>query len=226
MDKYILVTSKPWHKDLFKKLAEYKKEIKWVLIDNENLFVLSELKKINPKKIFIPHWSKIIPKEIYNNYECILFHMTDLPFGRGGSPLQNLIINGYKKTKISAIRVEKGIDTGPIYLKRNLLLNGSARDIFLRASETIFEMIDEILKKGPYPIEQVGVPTYFKRRKPDQSNISNLDKLNTIYDYIRMLDCEGYPNACLELNGIVYEFYNVKKLNNKLESNVRIRSKK
>ena len=25
--------------------------------------------------------------------------MTDLPFGRGGSPLQNLIINGYKKTK-------------------------------------------------------------------------------------------------------------------------------
>ena len=210
MDKYILVTSKPWHKDLFKKLAEYKKEIKWVLIDNENLFVLSELKKINPKKIFIPHWSKIIPKEIYNNYECILFHMTDLPFGRGGSPLQNLIINGYKKTKISAIRVEKGIDTGPIYLKRNLLLNGSARDIFLRASETIFEMIDEILKKGPYPIEQVGVPTYFKRRKPDQSNISNLDKLNTIYDYIRMLDCEGYPNACLELNGIVYEFYNVK----------------
>ena len=226
MDKYILVTSKPWHKDLFKKLGEYKKEIKWVLIDNENLFVLSELKKINPKKIFIPHWSKIIPKEIYNNYECILFHMTDLPFGRGGSPLQNLIINGYKKTKISAIRVEKGIDTGPIYLKRNLLLNGSARDIFLRASETIFEMIDEILKKGPYPIEQVGVPTYFKRRKPDQSNISNLDKLNTIYDYIRMLDCEGYPNACLELNGIVYEFYNVKKLNNKLESNVRIRSKK
>ena len=226
MDKYILVTSKPWHKDLFKKLAEYKKEIKWVLIDNENLFVLSELKKINPKKIFIPHWSKIIPKEIYNNYECILFHMTDLPFGRGGSPLQNLIINGYKKTKISATRVEKGIDTGPIYLKRNLLLNGSARDIFLRASETIFEMIDEILKKGPYPIEQVGVPTYFKRRKPDQSNISNLDKLNTIYDYIRMLDCEGYPNACLELNGIVYEFYNVKKLNNKLESNVRIRSKK
>ena len=119
----------------------------------------------------------------------------------------------------------KGIDTGPIYLKRNLLLNGSARDIFLRASETIFEMIDEILK-GPYPIEQVGVPTYFKRRKPDQSNISNLDKLNTIYDYIRMLDCEGYPNACIELNGIVYEFYNVKKINNKLESNVRISSKK
>jgi methionyl-tRNA formyltransferase len=226
MDKYVLVTSKTWHKGLFEKLTKYKKEIKWILIDNENLFILTELKKINPKKIFIPHWSKIIPKEIYNNYECILFHMTDLPFGRGGSPLQNLIVNGCKKTKISAIRVKKGIDTGPIYLKRDLLLNGSANDIFLRASKTIFEMIIEIIKKAPFPIEQVGIPTYFKRRNPDQSNISSLDKLNTIYDYIRMLDCEGYPNAYIELNGIVYEFYNVKKLNNKLESNVRIKFKK
>ena len=140
--------------------------------------------------------------------------------------MQNLIINGHNKTKISAIRVEKGIDTGPIYLKRNLLLNGSAAEIFLRASETIFEMINEIIKKTPFPIEQEGVPTYFKRRKPDQSNISNLDNLNTIFDYIRMLDCEGYPNAYIELNGIVYEFFNVKKLNNKLESNVRIKFKK
>ena len=63
MDKYILVTSKPWHKDLFKKLAEYKKEIKWVLIDNENLFVLSELKKINPKKIFILIGQKLFLKK-------------------------------------------------------------------------------------------------------------------------------------------------------------------
>ena len=30
-------------------------------------------------------------QEIHENYKCIIFHMTDLPFGRGGSPLQNLI---------------------------------------------------------------------------------------------------------------------------------------
>ena len=226
MDKLVLLSNKKFHIKLFNKLKSYHENIGWIFLNDEESFTKENLEKIQPKKIFIPHWSKIIPEEIWNNYECVLFHITDLPFGRGGSPLQNLIIKGHKKTKISAIRVEKGIDTGPIYLKRNLLLKGSARDIFLRASETIFEMIDEILKKVPFPIEQVGVPTYFKRRKPDQSNINNLDKLNTIYDYIRMLDCEGYPNACIELNGIVYEFYNVKKLNNKLESNVRISSKK
>ena len=226
MDKLVLLSNKNFHFELFNKLKSYHENTKWVFINNEESFTKENLEKIQPKKIFIPHWSKIIPQEIWINYECILFHITDLPFGRGGSPLQNLIINGHNKTKISAIRVEKGIDTGPIYLKRNLLLKGSAGEIFLKASETIFEMINEIIKKAPFPIEQEGVPTYFKRRKPDQSNISNLDNLNTIFDYIRMLDCEGYPNAYIELNGIVYEFYNVKKLNNKLESNVRIKFKK
>jgi len=45
--------------------------------------------------------------------------MTDLPFGRGGSPLQNLIERGIKKTKISAIKVDGGIDTGDIFFKRD-----------------------------------------------------------------------------------------------------------
>ena len=43
--------------------------------------------------------------------------MTDLPFGRGGTPLQNLIVKGFDKTKISALKVTKGIDAGPNIFK-------------------------------------------------------------------------------------------------------------
>ena len=56
--------------------------------------------------------------------------MTDLPFGRGGSPLQNLITRGISKTKISALRCNEEIDAGPIYLKRPLSLHGSAEEIY------------------------------------------------------------------------------------------------
>ena len=38
-----------------------------------------------------------------------------------------------------------------------------------------------------------------------------------------MLDCEGYPNAFIELNGIKYEFTNVKKDNHLLKADVRIK---
>ena len=42
--------------------------------------------------------------------------MTDLPFGRGGSPLQNLIVRGYKETMLSAIKCVGEVDAGPIYI--------------------------------------------------------------------------------------------------------------
>jgi len=223
MKKYVLVTSKSWHKKLFDDLLEYFPKNQWILISDENSFSLIELKKIKPKFIFIPHWSKIIPSEIYLNFECILFHMTDLPYGRGGSPLQNLIIKGHKKTKISAIKVSKGIDEGPIYLKAPLDLNGTAFDIFKRSSEVMYKMIIEIIENSIYPKPQKGQPTIFKRRHPKESDISDLNSIDKIYDYIRMLDCEGYPNAFIEFNNIKYEFHNVKNNNNYLEANVRIK---
>ena len=51
----------------------------------------AQLEASNPDFVFFPHWSWKIPPSIYENYNCVVFHMTDLPFGRGGSPLQNLI---------------------------------------------------------------------------------------------------------------------------------------
>lgn len=186
---------------------------KWVYVDNKDdlkYLTLNE-KKIN--KIYVPHWSYKIPESIYNKYEVILFHMTDLPFGRGGSPLQNLIKLGYEKTKVSAIRVTDGIDEGPIYLKRSLSLNGSAKQIFNRTSSIITNMILKINENKLIPKPQLGEPIYFKRRTPDQSKICDLNSIKEIYDHIRMLDCEGYPKAFLEFERYRFEFENVRLKN-------------
>ena len=43
--------------------------------------------------------------------------MTDLPYGRGGSPLQNLIKKNHKSTMLSAIECQDNLDSGDIYLK-------------------------------------------------------------------------------------------------------------
>ena len=50
------------------------------------------LAQIKPDFVFFPHWSWLIPEEIHSRFDCVIFHMTDLPYGRGGSPLQNLIV--------------------------------------------------------------------------------------------------------------------------------------
>ncbi len=220
----IVLSEKPWHIELFEKLKIEFNEITWTLINNKFDFNVNTLSTLKPDIIFIPHWSHIISETIYNKYECILFHMTDLPYGRGGSPLQNLIIRKHKKTKISAIKVNNGIDKGDIYLKSDLDLKGSAKEIFSRSSIVIYYMILEILNKNPKPVSQVGKITTFKRRTPSQGSLLKLTSLDQIYDYIRMLDCEGYPNAFIENLKVKFEFYNAKydKENNLIDANVRI----
>ena len=42
--------------------------------------------QFQPDYIFLPHWSYLLSGEITNNWNCVVFHMTDLPYGRGGSP--------------------------------------------------------------------------------------------------------------------------------------------
>lgn len=226
MAKYIILSEKEWHKNLFDNL---KNNIagNWLLIDSKENFNLKALEVFNPSKIFIPHWSYIIPSEIYENYECIVFHMTDLPFGRGGSPLQNLIERGFKTTKIAAIKVEKGLDTGDVYLKSEMSLNGTAREIFENSSLIVEKMIAEIIAEDIKPTPQVGEVTEFKRRKPEESNLIHLSDVEKVYDYIRMLDCDGYPHAYIETSFMKIEFTNASFDSNKkiINANVRITKK-
>jgi methionyl-tRNA formyltransferase len=221
---YIILSEKSWNQDLVRNLSCKSNQINWVLISSKDDFNNDNLKKINPDKIFIPHWSYLIPDKIYNNFECIVFHMTDLPYGRGGSPLQNLIIRGHKHTKISAIRVVKELDAGPIYLKKDLILKGSAQEIFDLANEVVKDMIIEIVKTKPVPIKQEGKPTLFKRRKPSMSNMNDLESLDEVYDFIRMLDADGYPNAFLETEKLKFEFTDANfKNKNEIIATVKIK---
>lgn len=221
-ETYLILSEKTWHNNFANKLSCLYKDYKFIHIKNKKYFNVDNLQKISPKKIFIPHWSYIIPQEIYNNFDCVVFHMTDLPYGRGGSPLQNLIVRGHKKTKISALKVEKELDAGDVYLKKNLNLDGTAQNIFYRASEIVLDMIKEIIDKNITPIKQEGEIVKFNRRTPKMSNISDLTSLEQIYDYIRMLDCEGYPKAYIDFGEFRIEFSAADYNKNQIKADVRI----
>jgi methionyl-tRNA formyltransferase len=137
--------------------------------------------------------------------------------------LQNLIVRGHKKTKISALKVEEDLDAGPIYLKKDMHLDGSADEIFKRASGIIKEMIEEIIEDKIKPVPQNGDPVIFKRRVPAESNLKDVSSVTDAYDYIRMLDAEGYPHAFAETEFLRFEFNDaVISENGELKANVRI----
>ena len=66
-------------------------------------------------------------------------------------------------------------------------------------------MITILIKKLPKPKKQLGKIYYFNRRKPEESNISNLKSLNKVYDYIRMLDTgvKNYPLAFVSTSNLL-----------------------
>lgn len=160
----------------------------------------------NVRRIYFIHWSDKVPDEITTKYECVNFHMTDLPFGRGGSPLQNLILEGHDETVLTAIRMNDELDAGPIYLKRRLPLHGSAEAAYARAGRLAAQMIEEIDASGLQPVPQEGAPSHFRRRRPEQSEIPPGLSLSAVHDFIRMLDAPGYPHAFISHGSLRLEF--------------------
>ena len=215
--KYIIITKEIWDKKNFNKI-------------DKKIFVLNKIdnvkiKKINPNIIFFIHWSKLIKESLFNKYLCIQFHSSDLPKGRGGSPIQNQILLNLNKTKLSAFKVSKNLDSGPTCMKKNLSLKGSALDIFRRMETTSVQMIKKIIiKKNISFINQKGKPTYFKRRKENDSeiNFKNIFNIKELYNFCRMLDAPGYPNAFIQLNKYKFSFNNVRMHRNKINAKVEI----
>jgi methionyl-tRNA formyltransferase len=164
------------------------------------------LARINPAFVFVPHWSWLIPAEVYERFECVMFHMTDLPYGRGGSPLQNLIQHGHKDTRLTAFKCTGELDAGPVYLRRPLSLAGSAEEILRRASALMEHMIVDIVERRPIPTAQVGDAVIFKRRVPAESNMASVHELNGVFDFVRMLDADGYPRAFLDIGALHLQF--------------------
>lgn len=220
---YILATSKPWHKSQALKLLPDATNFLWA----HDAKQLSELvsKESNIRYIFFLHWNWMVPETLWKNYECVCFHMTDVPYGRGGSPLQNLIVRGHKNTKLTALKMINEMDAGPVYTKRDLSLEGTAEDIYLRAGALSFEIIKWMIVTQPEPVPQMGEPVVFKRRRPAQSELPVAGDLTAVYDHIRMLDAPTYPLAFVKHGDFVIEFSNAEVKGDEITASVRIHKK-
>jgi methionyl-tRNA formyltransferase len=183
------------------------------------------LQAMAPDWVFFTHWSWKIPPQIYQTHRCVIFHMTDVPYGRGGSPMQNLIARGHTSTKLSALVCTDEIDSGDVYLKRDLDLSGTADEILARAGQVMADMAAEIAAGGITPQPQQGEPVVFKRRSRDDGNLAHAAEPREAYDLIRMLDGEGYPAAFLETGHLKIEFYEADMQGETVHARVRVTRK-
>ncbi len=84
----------------------------------------ADIINLNPDIIITCAYGQIIPEVILKapRYGCINVHASLLPKLRGGAPIHKAIIYGYDKTGITIMYMDKGMDTGDIISKKELVI--------------------------------------------------------------------------------------------------------
>jgi len=159
--------------------------------------------QFQPDFVLFYGWSWFIQKSIIDKFKCVMLHPSPLPKYRGGSPIQNQIINNEVDSAVTLFLMDHGLDSGGIISQQYLSLKGSLKDIFQRIEMIGYESTMDFLKNGYTLREQkVDEATYCKRRNPEESEITLEELKNAdpeyIYNKIRML-ADPYPNAYVKL---------------------------
>ena len=124
---------------------------------------ISQIKDMNPDVICVVAYGKILPKEILDipKLGCINVHGSLLPKYRGAAPIQWAVLNGDKKTGITTMYMDVGMDTGDMILKQEVEIgeDETTGELWDRLSKIGGELLVETLKQienGTAPREKQG----------------------------------------------------------------------
>jgi methionyl-tRNA formyltransferase len=162
------------------------------------------LRDFRPDLILFYGWSWYVNETLLHDYTCLMLHPSPLPKYRGGSPIQNQIIAGEKKSKVSIFIMNNEIDAGDLVGQENISLVGTLDGVFKEIEDVGLILTLKIINNGLMPAPQNhSNATYFKRRSSADSEITikELTESNAeyLFNKIRML-ADPYPNAYLKTN--------------------------
>lgn len=202
--KILFCGYRDWAMEVFEKI-KYKyhfANFTFDLVKNDEEF--NKLNHSDYELILFIGWSWIIKPEIVKNNICICAHPSPLPKYRGGSPLQHQIINGEKDSALTLFIMNDKIDAGPIVTQVPFSLEGELQDVVRRMKESTIYAIRLLIytylldNRVPADPQDESQKTYFKRRTPEQSEITIEEIQNStpeqLYNKIRALQ-DPYPNA-------------------------------
>ena len=158
--------------------------------------------------LFLLGCTKIIGEGILKrNRHNLVVHESDLPKGRGWSPVAWQVSEGKNEIPIVLFEANQYVDSGPIYLRDKIILKGD--ELLSEIRDGQWEMTEHLVRRfienHPYNArsEQVGEVTYYRKRERRDDNIDPEKSLAEIFDKLRIVDNDNYP-AWFEYRGKRY----------------------
>ena len=174
----------------------------------------SEIVALKPDLIVTCAYGQIIPEEILNcpRLGCINVHASLLPKLRGGSPLHHAIIDGYNKTGVTIMYMDKGMDTGDIISQSEInILDidtvGSIHDkLSILGSNLLLETLPSIVNGTNSRIKQDdSLATYCHNITHEEEIIDFNKNSRDIFNMVRGMN--PYPVASFTLDNKIYKVY-------------------
>ena len=161
---------------------------------------LSGLSKIMSEIIVVVAYGKILPAQILRlpSHGCINVHASLLPKYRGAAPIQWAIINGEKKTGITTMLIDEGLDTGNILLQEETEISSddNAETLGNKLAEIGASLLIRTIKgiRSGYikPISQKGTPGYAPPLKKEDGRLNWSKTATEIFNFVRGM----YPWPC------------------------------
>ena len=130
---------------------------------------LEEVKKLNPDLICVVAYGKILPQELLDipQYGCVNVHGSLLPEYRGAAPIQWAVLNGDKKTGVTTMFMNAGMDTGDMILKE---------EVEIGKDETTGELWDRLKTIGANllikTVKEIENGTATRTKQPEEGTMA------------------------------------------------------
>ncbi|MFL6196978.1 MAG: methionyl-tRNA formyltransferase, partial [Thermoanaerobaculia bacterium] len=169
---------------------------------------LASAAALKPDVAVVVAFGQIFPRALLDlpRYGCVNLHASLLPRWRGASPIQAAVAAGDASTGIATMRMEEGLDTGPVLLMEETPIgpDETAGELGLRLGEmggALMVRTLELLEKGeiePRPQSAEGV-TYAPRLTRDSGRVDWALTAREIHDRLRAYT--PWPGLTAELRG-------------------------
>jgi methionyl-tRNA formyltransferase len=172
---------------------------------------IEEIRGLNPDVIVVMAYGQILPRGVLEipKIACLNLHASLLPRWRGAAPIQAAIAAGDRKTGITVMYMDEGLDTGDILLERTINISSSDTGGVLHdrlggiAPETLLESLDLLAKgKAPRTPQDNSLATFAPKLNREDGKIDWSDAAEVIERKIRAFN--PWPGAfmTIEANGM------------------------
>ncbi|MCP4220891.1 MAG: methionyl-tRNA formyltransferase [bacterium] len=148
--------------------------------------------------LFLLGCTKKVGKEfLLRNRNNLVIHESDLPRGKGWSPLSWQVLAGCDRIPVCVFEAVEELDAGPVYERDFISLDGTELlpELKRKQGEKTVELVKRMVERYPELHGEVrqGESSFYDRRtaKDDRLDIDKTIREN--FDHLRIVDNEKYP---------------------------------